>query len=168
MGIGDEKYAETHIKRKGTPASVALKITLILAITLLFFLASIFGSIVLMIGVAAAFFVVWYWPRFDVEWEYVFVDGQMDFDKIMGGSTRKTILRIDFDAVELVAKQTSHALDPYREYKIKDFTSLKKDVVPYVIVAKVEKEVYRLHIEPNVKTLNAMKSKAPRKVIIES
>ena len=45
-------------------------------------------------------------PRLHVEYEYVFCDGQLDFDKISGGMKRKNMLRIDFE--NLVVAITSY------------------------------------------------------------
>lgn len=159
-------YAEAHVKRKTTPATIALKVLLVLAVLVVLFFSNFFGTIVLMIGVALAFLVVWFWPRFNIEWEYVFCDGQLDFDMILGGAKRKTQLRIDFDSMEIIAKQDSHALDAYRQHKTKNFTSLRKDVVPYVVVASVGNEMLQIQFEPTSKMLDKMKMKSPRKVII--
>ena len=162
----NELYAETHLVRKTTPATIAMKLLLVIGVIVILFFAAYLGTLVLMIGVAAAFIVVWYWPRFNVEWEYVFCDGQMDFDMIQGGAKRKTQLRVDFEQMEVVARQDSHALDAYRQYKVKNFTSLQKDIVPYVMVVKVQNDLNQLLFEPSEKMLETMKNKSPRKVFI--
>ena len=96
----EQSYAEANAKRKTTGAARALKVTLILLV-LLVFLGSLFAAVqlgknlIVFVGVAAIFGLIWYWPRFKVEWEYVFCDGQLDFDMIQGGEKRKNILRID-------------------------------------------------------------------------
>ena len=94
----EQSYAEANAKKKVTAAGVALKMTLILLVILVF-TASVLGAmqtgihIIVFIGVAAIFALIWYWPRFRIEWEYVFCDGQLDFDMIQGGERRKNILR---------------------------------------------------------------------------
>lgn len=81
----EQSYAEANAKKKTTGSVIALKIILIILVILVF-LASILISIstkinlLVLIGVAAIFGLIWYWPRFRVEWEYVFCDGQLDFD----------------------------------------------------------------------------------------
>lgn len=70
---------------------MALKMTLILFVVLVF-TASVLAAmqtgihIIVFIGVAAIFALIWYWPRFKIEWEYVFCDGQLDFDMIQGAN----------------------------------------------------------------------------------
>jgi len=59
--------------------------------------------ILILLAVLAVVALVWYWPRFKVEWEYVFCDGQLDFDRIQGGEKRKTILRIELENADVIA-----------------------------------------------------------------
>ena len=92
----EQSYAEANAKKKMTGAVIALK-TILIVLVILVFVATILSGIRLLVllGVAAVFGLIWYWPRFKVEWEYVFCDGQLDFDMIQGGERRKNILRID-------------------------------------------------------------------------
>ena len=97
-------YAETSVKRANTPKAIALRALAIVAVLAVFIFAAMLNSKLLFaLGMVLAFLVVWFWPRFNVEWEYVFVDGQLDFDTISGGEKRKTRLRIDFEQVEVIA-----------------------------------------------------------------
>ena len=80
---------------------------------------------------------------------------------------RKTRLRIDFEEVEVVAPLKSHALDAYRHYKVRDYSSLRKDANIYVIVAKVGEEgLNQIYFEPTEKMISLMKTKSPRKVML--
>ncbi len=164
----ENMYAETAVKRANTPMSIALRALIVAAIIFTFFFASITGSRILFaLGAVAACLIIWLWPRFNVEWEYIFVDGQLDFDTISGGEKRKTKLRIDFDEVEAVAPLKSHALDAYRHYKVRDYSSLRKDADIYVVVVKIGEEgLNQIYFEPNEKMLTTMKNKAPRKVML--
>ncbi|MBE5929214.1 MAG: hypothetical protein E7267_07620 [Lachnospiraceae bacterium] len=164
----ENMYAEATAKRINTPKAIALRVLVIFAVLFTFFFASLTGSKILFVaGIIMAFLVVWFWPRFNIEWEYIFVDGQLDFDTISGGERRKTRLRIDFDEVEVVAPLKSHALDAYRHYKVRDYSSLRKDANIYVVVAKVGEEgLNQIYFEPNEKMVEKMKNKAPRKVMV--
>lgn len=163
----ESMYAEAGVKRSSTPKLVLLRVFLIFAVIFTFMLAaSTANKLMFALGAGMAFFVIWYWPRLNVEWEYIFVDGQLDFDTISGGEKRKTRLRIDFDEVEVVAPKKSHALDAYRHNKVRDYSSLRKDAEVYVIIAKVGEEgLNQIYFEPSEKMLTVMKSKAPRKVM---
>lgn len=163
----DGMYAEAGVKRGGSAKSILLKALVIAAVLFTFFFAGVTGSRLLFaLGLISGCLIVWFWPRFNVEWEYIFVDGQLDFDTISGGEKRKTRLRIDFEQVEVVAPAGSHALDAYKHYKVRDYSSLKKDADIYVIVAKIAEEgLEQIYFEPSEKMISLMKEKAPRKVM---
>lgn len=165
--IMENMYAETAVKRINTPKVMVLKILIVFAVIFTFVFAALTGSRLLFaVGIIAGCLLVWFWPRFNVEWEYIFVDGQIDFDTISGGEKRKTRLRIDLEEVEVVAPLSSHAIDAYRHNKIRDYSSLRKDAKIYVAVAKVgEEDLNQIYFEPSEKMIELMKIKAPRKVM---
>jgi hypothetical protein len=117
-------------------------------------------------GVIIIAFVFFFYPKLSVEYEYVFVDGQLDFDRIVGRSKRKTMLRIDFEQAEIMAPVNSHALDSYNHIQLekKDFSSQAKDSKPYAIIASVDSKKMKILFEPSEKMLNMIKQKNPRKV----
>ena len=91
----EQSYAETSVKQKTTAKVAVLKGLLIFGVILLMgagFLSRV--ALLAMLSVAALILLIWYWPRFKVEWEYVYCDGQLDFDMIQGGEKRKTVLRL--------------------------------------------------------------------------
>lgn len=162
----NELYAEAGVKRRSTPGTIAAKAGLIVGIVLLTFFGLLTGSPIL-VPVAAVLIVViiYFFPRFNVEYEYVFCDGQLDFDKIMGGAKRKTALRIDFENVEIVAPKGSHALDSYQQHRVKDFSSCNSEVKPYVIITSNGDQMLQIYFEPSEKMLEVMKLKSPRKIV---
>jgi len=163
----ESMYAEAGCKVANTVKSIALRILVVLAVIITFVFATLLANKILFaLGIAGGCVVVWFWPRFNMEWEYIFVDGQLDFDTISGGEKRKTRLRIDFEDVEIVAPINSHALDPYHDKKILDYSSLKKDSRKYVIVVRLnEQGLSKIYFEPSDKMLDIMKMKSPRKVL---
>ena len=90
----EQSYAEANAKVKTSISSILTKALCIIVILALFALSFMGVRYVMIVAVALAGFLVWYWPRFRKEWEYVFCDGQLDFDLIKGGEKRKHILRI--------------------------------------------------------------------------
>lgn len=162
----NELYAEAGVKRKETFSTYALRFLLIFVAILSFLLASL-NTIMLIIGTVLIILIVFMFPRLNVEYEYVFCDGQLDFDKIMGNAKRKTALKIDFEQVEIMAPLGSHELESYSQGNIiiKDFTSRRKDVKPYVIIFKNGDKKLKILFEPNEKMLGCIKVKNPRKLI---
>lgn len=163
----NESYAEAGVRRKSTASSYLIKAGIVVLILLMFTIGSVFlGQFGVLIASILIVLAVYLFPRFNVEYEYVFCDGQLDFDKIMGNSKRKNALRIDFDKVEIMAPANSHALDgyTYQQLKVKDFSSLRSDAKVYAVVVRDNESLLKVLFEPNEKMINCIKQKAPRKV----
>lgn len=161
----NQLYAETGVKRKETMTSIALRTLLVVGIIVgigLMLLGGLFG----ILGIVIAVIMIFLFPKLNIEYEYVYVDGQIDFDRISGKSKRKTALRIDMEQVDIIAPEGSHALDgfTYVQYEKKDFSSGDKNSKPYIIIASKENKKYRIAFEPNEKMLAAIKQKSPRKI----
>ena len=158
-------YAEAGVKRKDDAKNLALRALLVVGIiigVLLMLMGSYFG----IGGIVLVVVLIWLFPKLNVEYEYVFVDGQLDFDRITGKSRRKTMLRIDLENVEIVAPQGSHSLDGYSNTQLmnKDFSSNDKNNKPYIIIGNVGDKKYRIAFEPSEKMIMMMKQKSPRKI----
>lgn len=163
----NETYAEVVIKRKETAGSMALRVVLIIVAVLAFFL-TVSNSILILVTAVFIVGLFYLFPRLSLEYEYVYCDGQLDIDKIMGKSSRKNLLKVQFDQVVMMAPQGSHALDGYTylQTKVKDFSSRSKDSKSYVIVTKEGEKVTKILFEPNGKMVDIIRSKYPRKVSI--
>ncbi len=161
----NELYAEAGVKRKETAGTYAIRFLLIF-VAFVAFLLTFQNSILLFVSAILIVAIIYFFPRLSVEYEYVFCDGQLDFDKIMGNAKRKTALKIDFEQVEIMAPKGSHALDSYNHVKtvVKDFTSRDKNAKPYVIILREGDTATKILFEPNEKMINCIKLKSPRKV----
>ena len=169
-------YAECLVKRKNTVGGNVAKYCIIFImvlsglITLLLVLMLLLAiSMISFVVFAITFFLFIYMtPRFNVDWEYVFCDGQLDFDQILGGNARRRKLRIDFDNLEILAPENSDKLADYRnmQFKEQDFTSLMSDRRVYVIICRSGADMLRIKFEPDDNMLGLMKNKSPRKVIV--
>lgn len=164
----EQSYAEANAKKKTTGSVIALKIILIILVILVF-LASILISIstkinlLVLIGVAAIFGLIWYWPRFRVEWEYVFCDGQLDFDMIQGGECRKNILRIEIEDADAIAPIQSTKLDGYRHLEVRDYSSMNEKANVYGIATRLPEKDEKVMIlfEPTSRMVELMQKKCP-------
>ena len=120
-------YAESRAKKKVTTKDTLIKFGLIAGMIVFFGLGLLTRSMLQMV-VGIVFMIAGYFilPRLETEYEYVFCDGQVDFDKISGGAKRKTMMRVDFEKLVVIAPKNSHALDGYRHngVAVKDFTSM--------------------------------------------
>ena len=161
----NQLYTEFGVKRKENIKTMAIRVLMILGIilgVLLVFMGRYFS----IAGLILIALIVFMFPRLSVEYEYIFVDGQFDFDVITGQSKRKTALRVDLDQIEIIAPEGSHALDSYRnmQHEKKDFSSGDSNLKPYIMIANLENKKYWIVFEPNEKMLSMIKQKSPRKL----
>jgi len=161
----NQSYAEAGVTRKNSASIIALKILMILVIIAGAFVM-LTGGIIGIAGAVIVIVMVYLLPKLNVEYEYIFVDGQIDFDRITGKSRRKTMLRIDLEEVDIIAIQGSHSLDPYKNIQCvkMDFTSGSKDAKPYIAIANKDGKKYMIAFEPNELMLTMIKQKSPRKL----
>ena len=159
----EELYSETYIKEaKLTPQKKIQRIGLIaLAVILIAFglLAAItMGTVlVLLVMVVAAGIAIFFVPTEKLSYEYIFVDGQIDFD-------RKTMKRIVLSKVEVVAPEHSHHLDAYAKRTLYDYSSGIDTDQHYIAVYMDEKGLIQIRFTPDEKMLHMMKMKSPSKI----
>ncbi|MGB4658334.1 MAG: DUF6106 family protein [Mobilitalea sp.] len=160
-------YAESGVKRKDTAGTMGIRALLVLGVVVGIILM-LMGGVIGIVGIVLAIVMVFIFPKLNIEYEYVFVDGQIDFDRIIGKAKRKTVLRLDMEQMEVIAPLGSHALDGYTYTQSikKDFSSRDKNSKPFVIIASDQEKKYYITFEPNEKMITVMKSKSPRKVIL--
>lgn len=161
-----ETYAEAGVKQKGTIKTMGIRIALIL-LFIVTLPISRFASFLYIVPVLVFLAILYVFPRLKLEYEYIYVDGQIDFDRIMGGAKRKTVLRLDMENVELVAPSESDELLAYSHKEgmvTKNFSSLQPGSKTYTLIAAKEGKYTRVVFEPSERMLECMRGKAPRKV----
>lgn len=164
----DGLYAEATAKKKETAKDKLLKFAtwggMVFCFLVGFLYAKTLFTLAGFVLLGIGFFLL---PRLNVEWEYIFCDGQLDFDRISGGSKRKTVLRVDFEQLVVMAPKNSHSLDGYRHngVAVKDFTSMEEGKNVYGMVIAGGEQNQMILFEPGEKMLAVMKQKAPRKIM---
>ena len=160
----EQTYCEWSVKRRKTVMTTVIKILAIMAVVALILSTLLFAWFAIL-GVIAAGALIWYWPRFDVMLEYIYCDGQLDFDQIFGGEKRKNALRIEIEDADVIAPMTSSRMDGYRHLPVKDFSSREPEAKLYGIATKLSGEGDAktvLVFEPSEKMLEMMHAKCPR------
>ena len=95
-------YTEQLIKKQTTGKDRMIKILLILltVVSVLIIFIFPFGII---LPVALIALDVFMFQRMDVEYEYLFVNGDLDIDKIMHKARRKRVCSVNINDVEILA-----------------------------------------------------------------
>ena len=144
--------------------------------------AAILGTVIL--GILGAMFIpyigfiFWIFPaigvyflsqRKIVEYEYIFVTGELTIDRILNESRRKRMKAIDMSSVSVIAALDTHELDGQMgnsQIKKIDYTSQEPGRRIFGVLAS-EQGVSQIYlIEPSAKMMAAIKKTAPRKVVM--
>lgn len=166
-------YLEELIKRKRTGKDTALRTLLIAATAVLVVLALLTWSILITVpAIAICIADIFLFPRFNVEWEYQYVNGEIDVDRILSKAKRKRIATFDIVNAEILAPAASHRLDHYNsnpKLKVCDYSSCDPDRVKlvYAMIVSKEGELTKVLFEPSEQMVKDMRSKAPRKVFFD-
>lgn len=164
-----DMYHELLVKRKAQTSDKLCKVGLILA-TVLAAAAVLFTpwAIIAFFALCIAdYFLI---PSFNLEFEYLYVNGELDVDKIMSQKSRKHAASFDIaEKMELIAPWDSHEMDYYKkghQGKIVDFSSGREDAKVYAMVYGGDKGTEIVLLEPGEEMLRDMQRLAPRKVHI--
>ena len=147
-------YTEQLVKKKTDGKDIAMKILLIVLTVISFFIAFLMPLLILV-------------PRrMDVEYEYIYINGDLDIDKVMHKERRKHMLSVNVKDMELLAPEGAFQLQSYKTGKIYDYSSgITSAPNRYVLVFTRAGETAKILIEPNSDLVEGFFLMAPRKVI---
>ncbi len=158
-------YQEILVKKEMTLGKKLLKVGIIALLVLLVLAAMFLNPLILALAIAVGFVAYMFLiPHLDVEYEYLYVNGELDIDVIYSRQKRKKVASYDVETLEVIAPAKSHALDSYRSEKIKDYTSGKNEKNEYIAVYNKDGKRDVIKVELNDAILNDMRRMAPRKV----
>ena len=108
-------YTEVLVKKQQTGKDKVIKGVLIF-FTVLFAAAGIMMNplillLALVLGIVDYIFI----PKLSVEFEYLYVNGELDIDRIYSQSRRKRAASYELSNMEILAPYQSHQLDSYKK-----------------------------------------------------
>ena len=165
-----DMYSELLVKKEQTVKDQAIKILLIFLLVFTAIAGLILTPLawVLTIGLGiAAYFVL---PLLDLEYEYVFVNGELDIDRIASKAKRKRMKSFDLAKMEIMAPVNSHRMD-YQNHntnmKVLDFSSGNSQHKIFAMIIPDDTTVYRVLLEPYKELLDNIARSCPRKVFLD-
>ena len=166
----NEGYEEILVKKGKTPTDTILK-ALAIGVTSFLIIAGIllFNPIILVLGMIMgllSYYLIL--PNIDLEYEYLYVGGDIDIDKIMAKRKRKKVGTFSKDNLEIMAPTGSDHLSPYlKNGKVKDYTSADPSVKTWTLVYGGEKTSDIIRLELTDEIAQDMRRYAPRKVFFD-
>lgn len=162
-----DTYVECLVKAKQPTWAKVVKVllivlTVVFALTMLFFFLGFFLAIATGIG---AYLVNLYT---DVEYEYLYLDKEINVDKVFAKSRRKRVATFTIDRMEVFAPIKSYHLDNYknRDVKVKDY-SIGEEQQPDLRYAMYYEGGEKIIFSPSENMVKAIKNVAPRKVFTD-
>lgn len=110
LTIMGDVFLEQLVKKKNTGADILKKCLILLAglilclIALNFIFSQFFGPIALLIAVGALYFAWFFITSLNLEFEYIYTNGEIDVDKIMAKRKRKRMTTVKISAFEEFGK----------------------------------------------------------------
>lgn len=166
-------YLEELIKKKRTGKDMVLRALLMALTAVLVVLALLTWNLIITIpAIALCIADIFIFPRFNVEWEYQYVNGELDVDRILNRSKRKRLASFDVANAELIAPANSHRFDYYNnssKIKINNYTSCdpERERLAYAMLISGKEGLTKVLFEPSEQMVKDMRIKAPRKVFFD-
>ena len=163
-------YSELLVKKDKTAKDSLLKYGLIVLTVLAVFAGLIITPLALIVAVAlgiACYFVI---PKTDVEYEYLFINGDFDIDMIMSKTKRKKVKSFKLSESDLAAPLDSHRMDYYngnQNMKVLDFSSGNPEHKRFGVITRLDGNLCKIILEPDEALAQAMKNSAPSKVFLD-
>jgi hypothetical protein len=172
-----DDFIEYLIKKQPTGRDWAMRLLVLFGTVVVCCILLVLGriflefSIILLALCAGAIYLGWrLFTSFDLEYEYIVTNGEMDVDKIIAQRKRKREVTLKFKDIEIMAPiGPAHQ----REFENPSFQTKIEAGNPaapgaYFIAAHTEKRGYtRLVFEPDERIVESAKRSAPRKVFTE-
>lgn len=165
----NESYKELMVKKESGLKEKLLRVLALIPTVLLGFLTLLTSDMIIfiiVIGLGVLCYFIFQWT--DIEYEYLYLDKEINIDKIMAKTRRKRVATISIEKMEILAPEKSHQLDSYRNRNVKAADYSAGHDMP-------EQKLYALYSEGNQKYLlnldedfvKTIKGIAPRKVFMD-
>lgn len=163
-------YSEELVEKQMTTADTLKKGGLIALLVLSILAGILMHPIILILAAVLGVVCYIFIPRFNLEYEYIYVNGELDIDKVFSKSKRKKGSAFDLGKMEIMAPADSHRLDSYKNnqaIKKVDYSSGRPEAKTYTFVYPSEKEMRLVSFEPNEAMLKDIRQKYPRKLFLD-
>ena len=160
----NDYYTEQMVKKQADMKDMLIKAVLI-AVTIVSFLIVLMFPVGLILPVAMIVLDVFMFRRLNVEYEYLFLNGDLDIDKIMNKAKRKKQFSMNVADMDLLAPADAAELHQYQNARTYDFSSRTGQAKLYALIVSGQGEKKEIIFEPNDTIIEGFYMLAPRKVI---
>ncbi|MCB7318376.1 DUF6106 family protein [Lacrimispora sp. 210928-DFI.3.58] len=163
----EENYVEWLVKRKDPVYALPAKVLIVIVVVLSVFsaLRTVLGVVFMTLAAIAAYFL---FINLSIEYEYLFAEGGLRIDRIMGRARRKKAFDCEKADIQFIAPADSYKLKDYESagIKVQDYSSGQKGAKVYAVIYQKGSEHMKVLIEPNEKMISAMRRSFPSKMLV--
>ncbi len=164
----NDLYAEVLVKRQSTGREPLIKAGLLAAAVISALSGLFVFAPLILVTVAVGVGCFFIFPRLHLEYEYLFVNGDLDIDMILNQAKRKSVKSFHLEQVDIIAPENSHRLDYYRQntaMKLLDYSSGDPSHKRYMMIVREENQgACKVLLEPDEEMTAVLKQAAPGKV----
>ena len=141
-------YTEQLVKKQAGMKDIVIKAALV-AVTIVSVLIVFLFPFGIILPVLAVILDVLMFRRLNVEYEYLFVNGDLDIDKIMNKAKRKRMFSANVNDLEILAPADSIEVRQYQKAKTYNYSSGSGQAALYALVVSERGEQKKIIFEPN-------------------
>lgn len=160
----NDYYTEQMVEKQQDRKDLLIKAVLVSAtiVSVLIVMMYPAGLILPVIMVALDVFM---FQRLKVEYEYLFLNGELDIDKIMNKARRKKLFSANVADMEMLAPADAVELRRYQNARTYNFSSGTGQAKLYALIISGKDGIRKVIFEPNDTIVEGFYMLAPRKVI---
>ena len=166
----NDTYSELLIKKEVTAKDKMIKVLMIALIALMAVAGLLITPLAFIVAIALGIAAYFVFPNLDLEFEYVYVNGELDIDKIMAKMKRKRAKSFELSKMEIMAPVKSHRLDYQNQntkMKVYDFSSGNPSHKIFAMIIPSDNEICKVLLEPDEELLKNIEKSCPRKVFVD-
>ena len=165
--MNQDTYVEWLVKRKEPVYAWPVRIVMVVLCLFALLVALMkFWGILLLAAVGAGTFFLF--QMLNIEFEYLYIDGSLSIDKILGKARRKKVIECAKEQLLMAAPLDSFVLKDYetKDTKVIDCSSGRKEGKIYAFIYQKGSQHIKLILEPNDKMLQAVRYTSPQKIVL--
>ena len=160
-----EFMTEQLVKRNKTIKDTLLKVLIVTVTTLLAPMILVMPSLFLLLIIIIVVD-VYLFQRMNVEYEYLYFNGDLDIDKIINKQSRKRKFQTNIkEDMDFMAPTGAPELYRFQNLKKLDFSTKTPENKTYTMIALHKGQKVQVIFEPNEEILKGIRDLAPRKII---
>jgi len=163
--IFNEQLVVRQPTKKDLFKKIGLVILLIVILGLLVSLPSLIRFMPYIVVVLIVILVVLF-KRMNIEYEYIFTNGELDIDKIINKSKRKSVVSIHVNRFKIMAPimNKDYEKDLASYTKLYDFSSGQVSESTYGVIYEIGDQRVKMIFEPNEKMFKAIRRYIPKSI----